>query len=631
MIHPDRARFLPFILLVVGLTLTMPRASAAPVQQVRITHAERIADQLILDVSMPGGPELRSDSFDAAVNGLTVRDVRAASRFGTELPTEIVLVVDTSGSMEGEPLAAAKAAVVRFLDRIQPNHQVALVRFSSTAQVVTRLTTDYERVSRDVQALKAYGETAVFDGIVRAVELDTGQAADRNIVVLSDGTDTASKATFARALSVAQATGAVVSVVGIKSPEYAPRTLEPLATRTGGVLIETTQVSKLSSILESLATTLVSSYRIEMTDPDPLSRTSQVQLEVENQSTLMRGSRTFSLPVPVIESDSSPLPFDFEVPAVLFLAGVFLGVGTLTFIATERLRRRKISAADRIAWYEDPNARVLDTDNLINAAVLQRAKDLATHLADRTGYLERIEREIEGAGMKWRPGEAIVASLLLSVVGGLLGFAIGGWIIGLLFTVVGAMGPKLFIKQKASARRKAFYKQLTDILMLLTGGLRAGYSMQQAAGAVAEDAPPPASEEFRRVMAEVRLGASLEDSLKALGRRVNIVDFDWTVLAIEIQREVGGDLAEILETIAETIRSRERLHGKVKTLTAEGRLSGWVLGSLPFGMAGLISLKSPEYLTALYQSKMGLMMIGGSVFMMIIGILWMKKIVNIEV
>jgi tight adherence protein B len=132
-------------------------------------------------------------------------------------------------------------------------------------------------------------------------------------------------------------------------------------------------------------------------------------------------------------------------------------------------------------------------------------------------------------------------------------------------------------------------------------------------------------------MAEVRLGANLDDALEALGKRIGVLDFDWTILAIQIQREVGGNLAEILEIISETIREREKLQREIKALTAEGRMSGMVLGLLPVAMALLLFMRSPDYLRPLYTTSKGLTMIGFSSVMMILGFFWMKKIVKIEV
>jgi tight adherence protein B len=191
--------------------------------------------------------------------------------------------------------------------------------------------------------------------------------------------------------------------------------------------------------------------------------------------------------------------------------------------------------------------------------------------------------------------------------------------------------PALFVRIKAARRRRAFEQQLPDVLQMMSGALRAGYSIQQALAAVAEDGQPPASDEFRRTTAEVRLGATIDEALRQMAQRLGVIDFDWVVMAIEIQREVGGDLAEVLEAIAQTIRERERLRRHIKALTAEGRLSGWILGGLPFFMAGMLLLINPDYLAALFESGFGLVMIAGASVLMVIGAFWMRKIIRIEV
>lgn len=313
---------------------------------------------------------------------------------------------------------------------------------------------------------------------------------------------------------------------------------------------------------------------------------------------------------------------------------MFLLVVAAVFLAT-RLLTPQATPGRRVGWYTGAPAgdatAAMNTDELISAQVLERAKQAATDLAERAGALERIESEIDAAALKWKPGEVIVGSVLLGVVGTLVGFLVFDWVFAVIFGFVGFVGPAAWIKVRAGRRRARFYQQLPDVLLLIAGALRAGYSLQQAVAAVGEDATPPAADEFRRAMAEVRLGASLDHALDSMSQRLNIIDFDWTVLAIRIQREVGGNLAEIMETISATVRERERLKGHLKALTAEGRLSAWVLGILPFFMAGLLYLNSRDYLLPLFQERTGIYMMIGAGVLMLIGALWMRKIIRIEI
>jgi tight adherence protein B len=371
-------------------------------------------------------------------------------------------------------------------------------------------------------------------------------------------------------------------------------------------------------------------YRIEVSNPDPAALVYEVEIAAGPKGG-GRAHKVTPYKTPASEGYSVALqgPPEGLLSPILLLV-IFVTVALFVVTISEWLRRRRLSPRRRLRWYDEPAAPGREAEALINAAVLKRAKEIATRLADRSGHLERIELAIDAAGMRWRPGEVIVASAGLALAAGALLGSLGGVVWALLGAVVAGAAPSVYIRRAAATRKQAFYEQLSDVLLLMSGALKAGYSLQQAVATVGEDAKPPASEEFRRAMAEVRLGASLDDALEALARRSRMVDLEWSVLAIQIQREVGGNLAEILETIAGTIRERERLRRELRTLTAEGRLSGWVLGLLPFVIGAFLALRSPEYLEPLYQTGKGLMMVTVSVLLMIVGTLWMKRIVRIE-
>jgi tight adherence protein B len=153
----------------------------------------------------------------------------------------------------------------------------------------------------------------------------------------------------------------------------------------------------------------------------------------------------------------------------------------------------------------------------------------------------------------------------------------------------------------------------------------------QSTEAVASEAPNPTAREFGRAIAEARLGRTVGDSLRGIVDRTQSKDFEWAVMAIEIQREVGGNLAEVLQTVGDTMRARNRLKGEIKALTAEGRISAFVLGILPFAMALFLWTTNPEYLQPLFDTTFGRISIGVGVLMMGAGIFWLKKIVDIEI
>jgi tight adherence protein B len=621
-----RKAFAATLLAAVALLGFVDAAAAAP--RVRIEDAERSSDYVGFTVYTPGGPLLTSDNFEVSINGIPANGVVATASAGSRQPAGAALVLDSSGSMAGRPIAEAKRAARLFINTVEKDTLLALVRFSDDVVTLSPYTGERSQLLQRVKSVDARGETALYDAVLRATSLVRSRPVEqRNIVLLSDGGDTVSNATLNEALASATSSGATVFIVGLKSPEYSVGTIRKLAAETGGQTLVTADATQLSRIFKGLAQTLISKYEVSVVNPDPGATLLDVTVEVSGETTAS-GSRQFRFPAPATPDETITLS---RMPLEVLLLIVGLGVAIITFLLSEFLRRTRKPPAHRLVWYDDAGTEQVDGDALINAAVLDRAKQLATRLADRAGYLERIDRTIDAAGLRWRPGEVIVASALLAFTGLVLGAVAGAAFVGLLIGLLGMVAPALYIRIKAARRGRAFEQQLPEVLQMMSGALRAGYSIQQALAAVAEDGQSPASDEFRRTTAEIRLGATIDEALRQMAQRLGVVDFDWVVMAIEIQREVGGDLAEVLDAIAQTIRERERLRGHIKALTAEGRLSGWILGGLPFFMAGALLLINPEYLATLFESGMGLAMIAGASVVMVIGAFWMRKIIRIEV
>jgi tight adherence protein B len=621
-----RKVFAATIIAAVALLGFVDAATAAP--RVRIEDAERTANHVSFTVFTPGGPLLTSDNFDVTINGIQADGVLATASTGTRQPAGAVLVLDSSGSMAGRPIAEAKKAARLFINTVEKDALLALVRFSDDVVTLSPFTANRKQLLKRAKSVDARGETALYDAVIRATSLVRSRPLEqRNIVLLSDGGDTVSSASLNAALASATNSGATVFIVGLRSPEYSVGTIRTLAAETGGQTLVTADATQLSRIFKGLAQTLISRYEISVTNPDPGATLLDVNVDVSGEAPAS-GSRQFRFPAPA-PRDETITPSRMPLELLLLIVG--LGVAIITFLFSELVRRTRNSPADRLVWYDDHGNEQINKDELINAAILDRAKVLATKLADRAGYLERIDKTIDAAGLRWRPGEVIVASVLLAFTGFILGTLGSDAIIGLVLGAIGLSVPAGYIRIKAARRRRAFEQQLPEVLQMMSGALRAGYSIQQALAAVAEDGGSPAREEFRRATAEIRLGATLDEGLRQMAGRIGVVDFDWVVMAIEIQREVGGDLAEVLDSIAGTIRERERLRRHIKALTAEGRLSGWILGGLPFFMAGVLLIVNPGYLSTLFESGLGLAMVAGASVLMVIGAFWMRKVIRIEV
>jgi tight adherence protein B len=173
--------------------------------------------------------------------------------------------------------------------------------------------------------------------------------------------------------------------------------------------------------------------------------------------------------------------------------------------------------------------------------------------------------------------------------------------------------------------------QLPDTLGLLAGTLKAGYSFMQGVEAVSQEVEDPMGVELRRVVSEAQLGRPVEDALESAAERMESEDFAWAVMAVKIQREVGGNLAELLLTVAETMTSRSRLRGEISALTAEGRMSAIILGILPPGVGAVMYVLNKEYMVVLFEESIGIAMLVAAVLSMIVGFAWMLKIINIKI
>ena len=251
------------------------------------------------------------------------------------------------------------------------------------------------------------------------------------------------------------------------------------------------------------------------------------------------------------------------------------------------------------------------------------------------GYLERrnqrrtLAAALEVAGISLRPGEFIVLTGMATLVAALAGLTLGGPLVGIVLAALVPLAARLIVGRLAEKRREKFAELLPDTLQLLTSTLRSGYGLLQALDSVAQEAAEPARTEFRRVLLEIRVGRDLSAALRALSDRMRSQDFDWVVGAIEINREIGGDLAAVLDSTAETIRERQRVYRQMRALTAEGRLSGYILTALPVVVALAMKFIHPTFFARL-TSGLGLLMSAGGCVLLLIGWFWMKKLNRIE-
>jgi tight adherence protein B len=268
------------------------------------------------------------------------------------------------------------------------------------------------------------------------------------------------------------------------------------------------------------------------------------------------------------------------------------------------------------------------------ASIADQAKEMAAKaLANNRSVEARIARRLESAGMALKPAEWVLVhagiAVAAAVVGGLL--TGGNPVITVAFLGFGAIAPWVYLGFVRSRRLRAFHDGLADTLQLMSGSLSAGLSLAQSIDTVVREGVEPIASEFKRVIVEARLGVALEDALEGVADRMESKDFSWVVMAIRIQRQVGGNLSELLNTVAATLREREYIRRHVRALSAEGRLSCWILGGLPPVFMAYVTLSKPDYMHPMFSTPIGLAMCAVMLMMLGAGIFWMTRVVKVEV
>ena len=247
------------------------------------------------------------------------------------------------------------------------------------------------------------------------------------------------------------------------------------------------------------------------------------------------------------------------------------------------------------------------------------------------GFAKSLSTQLAQANMKWTVGEFLALNALLVFAGGAIFFALNRVVLIPVGVVVGFFAPRIMVGMRKSKRIKAFNSMLGDALNLMVNSLRAGYSSMQAMEVISKEMPPPLSEEFGRVVLELQLGVAFDTAMNNLLRRVPSPDMDLVVTAMNVQREVGGNLAEVLDSISFTIRERVRIKGEIKVLTSQGRITGMLITFLPVILGVLIYLINPEFMGQMFTDPCGWIMLGLSAFLIVLGYVIINKIVNIEV
>ncbi len=619
--------------------LALAPASLAADGPASIAHVETSDQGLQILVSVPRDVQVDLGAVRVTVDGVSAPSVAVAAADATAgLRRTAVLAIDTSNSMRGSRFAAAKAASVTFLDSVPADVYVGIVTFAGKVATPLEPTLNRDEARAVVSTLQLSRHTRLYDGVLAGLDL-AGTSGQRTLVVLSDGADT-TNTLLEDVTGQIRAADVLVDTVALEQSPDTKGALQQLATAGGGRVISASS-GALGKAFAREAAVLARQILVTAQVPGSSSRT-EASLAVELPTdTRMLTARAFTTVreappaagpvVPTLDSGWSP-------PDWVMYAGVLaLGVGLVSLLLLlVPSGPAPMSAAERVATYtarlsRRPSATGprIDTDQ-----ALAQASNAAAVVLHRNTTLEaRIVRRLETSGSDLKPGEWLLVHGAVFLGVGTMGLLLGSGsiVIGLLFLVGGAVGPWVYLGMRGSRRQRAFSASLPDTLQLMSGSLAAGLSLAQSVDTIVREGVEPIGSEFKRVMVETRLGVPLEDALEGVAERFESKDFAWAVMAVRIQRQVGGNLAELLDNVAATMREREYMRRQVAALAAEGKLSAWVLGGLPPVFLLYLVVANRDYVMPLFTEPLGWLMLTGAGTLLALGVFWMSRLIKVEV
>jgi tight adherence protein B len=640
--------------LVAALTLIAAPALAQDAQEIEIVdingsrYPEGGQTQMVIEFRNFGA-DPDPASVQVTANGQAVSDLVVEPIGQSSVPVGVVLVIDTSGSMAGAPLAAAQVAAKAFIAQARPEDRIAIVGFADASTVLSGFTNNKDALNSTIDSLTADGETSFNDAVVQGIGLFAQQGAAQflpNMIVLTDGDDTASTASLEEAAGAVAASGVRVFGVALESADFNPDPVEQVVTAGNGLFLSTPNPEQLSGlygeISREISNTLVARFTSPIASPGDVEfavayegLTAAQTFAVSGFATTTTLGATTTTTIPALTTTVVVGGAALDIDTLILIGAAGAGLTLFLFFVILFGREDEDDPgkfAKRLQAYGRRGGGVEEKKSLLERLpILNRFTQAAEEEVKRRGMLSGINSTLEQANIPMSPGEAVLAMFGLAAITGVVTAIFNGLLMGLII-FGGALLLIIFAIRFAGSREKRrFESQLPDTLTLMSTSLRAGYSLLQAVEAVASEAPDPTSREFGRAIAEARLGRTVTGAMEGIVDRTQSGDFEWAVMAIEIQREVGGNLAEVLQTVADTMRARNRLKGEIRALTAEGRISAFVLGSLPFFMAFFLWSTNREYLQPLLDETFGRVAIAAGVLLMAGGIFWLKKIVDIEI
>jgi tight adherence protein B len=601
-----------------------------------IAHLEPGDEGLQILVSVPEGADVNLEAVTATIAGQDAVVTAGLASDGEAVRRTAVLAIDTSKSMRGPRFEAAKAAALAFLAAVPDNVYVGIVSFDSTVKRTLLPTLDRNAARLAIGSLDLALKTRLYDGVLEAVKL-AGDEGQRSILVMSDGLDT-SKTPLTDVTAAIKDSSVIVDTVALEQSAHDSVPLQSMASAGHGQLINA-DAEALQSAFSAEADALARQVLVTAVVPASVTATEgRIRVTVPTRTGQTWVAEAFG-PIQAAVAVASHAPTTSSGSRIsrnVMYAGVgALGLGMFVLLVTLAFMLTAAPGPETV----EARIGAFTTGKGSGAVHLAKPQDLrsqassaAAEMLHRNRTLEaRIANRLESAGSALKPSEWLLLHGGIAIGAGFVGLLLARGLGLVIFLLLGLVVPWLWLGFRRTRRLKAFSSSLADTLQLMSGSLSAGLSLAQSLDTIVREGNEPITGEFKRVLVEARLGVHLEDALEGVAERMGSKDFGWVVMAIRIQREVGGNLAELLTNVAATLREREYLRRQVATLSAEGRLSAWIIGLLPPLFVLYLLLTQPDYLAPMYSTPLGWLMLIAAGILLSVGVFSMSRIVKVEV
>jgi tight adherence protein B len=617
------------IALAAALAAASLLAAASAAARVQVTEAGAHFPNRAYLITLGSGQRISPSQVIVRENGQRVTGVSVTpvgAAHGTNFGT--VLAIDTSESMAGQPIRGAVKAAGAFAARRNLNQRLSIVGFNKVTDLILPFTTSQPLIERALGHRPSLANgTHIYDAIAHAIALLQGaQIASGAVVVLSDGADTGSTISLDQLTKQARDAHVRIYTVGLRSRTFRPLALQRLAAETAGSFSQANSPDDLARIYDKLGLQLANEYVVKYRSLAKASRRVHVAITVAGAG---NASATYVTPALILPKPSAfrrPLRDRIWQSWVTMIVVGLIAAGLIALGLFSTLRPKGSSVRKRLSDFVSIGSPNQDASR---GTITSRIFVGTERSLEKTRWWARFKDTLALAEIDTPPTQIVVGTVALTVlivwVGSLIAAPLAIFGLAVPFLVRG------YITQKVQRKRKQFGEQLPDNLDVLASGLRAGHSLVGALAVVVNDAPEPSHSEFQRVIADEQLGVPLEEALGVAVRRMKSRDLEQVALVAALQRDTGGNSAEVLERVTESIRERAELRRLVHTLTAQGRLSRWIVSLLPVALVAVMSVVNPSYLKPLFTHTSGQIALVVAGIMIVSGSLVIKRIVNIKV